>query len=299
MLLTAAHEEWRFACASLNQSPQSLRWKDQKLAAFIAWCADQDIRDVEGVTVPVTQRFLLSLSGSLSDYTRRGYAQCLKAFLNYCAREDLVSERLPKRVPIPKVTDKVIETLTPRHIKLLLAATDGESTPALRARDRAILAVLLDAGLRADELLGLTLENVHFGSDTYVQVLGKGRKQRQVGLGDKSRMELHRYIHRHREAPSAEHHVFLSRYHQPMTLSGLDQVLYRLRDWAGAAQFAGIRVSAHTFRHTFAVAYLSSGGDVYKLSRLLGHASVTTTEVYLRALTQKAARQGLSVFDAL
>jgi integrase/recombinase XerD len=67
----------------------------------------------------------------------------------------------------------------------------------------------------------------------------------------------------------------------------------------GAEHVAGVRVSAHTLRHTFAVTYLAGGGDLYKLSRLLGHTSVTTTEGYLRAFRARDARRGRSVFDRM
>jgi site-specific recombinase XerD len=168
----------------------------------------------------------------------------------------------------------------------------------MRARDRAILAVLLDCGLRASELCGLTLRDVHFSApDSYIQVLGTGRRERQVGLGERSQSELHRYIFRHRSAPEGQQWVFSNQKGGTLEPSGLHQLIARLRDWAGPEHFPGIRVSAHTMRHTFAVAYLSAGGDVYVLSRLLGHSQITITEVYLRAFQSKMARRGPSVFD--
>jgi len=297
MLLTAALDEWRFAQAA--HSPRSIAWNDQKVGAFIAWCTKQDIQSTDQVTASHVHRFLASLPADLSTYTRRGYAQSVKAFLNYCVREDLMSEKLPKRISMPKVTERVIEVFTPDQIKRLFAACEREVQPAMRARDRALLAVLLDTGLRADELCSLTLDRVHFDrDDTYLHVLGKGRRERQVGLGSKSRAELHRYIYRYRDAPSILRYVFVG--HKGMRLgpNGLDQMLYRLRDWAGPERFAGVRVSAHTFRHTMAVSYLERGGDVYVLSRLLGHSNITTTELYLKAFRSKSARRGLSVFDS-
>jgi len=84
-----------------------------------------------------------------------------------------------------------------------------------------------------------------------------------------------------------------------LTPEGLDRLLYRLRDRVGRQHFNGVRVSAHTFRHTYAVRYLEQGGDLYKLSRLMGHSSVVVTEGYLRAFTARAARQGGSVLDNL
>ena len=90
--------------------------------------------------------------------------------------------------------------------------------------------------------------------------------------------------------------MFLNRYGRPLTVSGIDQLLERLNGWA---RVQGVRVSAHTFRHTFAINYLKNGGDIYRLSRLLGHTSVQVTEGYLRAFKQHEARQGVSVLDRM
>jgi site-specific recombinase XerD len=300
MLLSATHEAWHFEGTLARHSPRSLEWREQKLSRFVAWCAGQGLRDVESVTLPIVHRFLAELPPTLSDFTRNGYARVLKAFLHYCAREDLVPERLAKRIQMPKMPQKVIEVFTPSQIKLLMAAASHEATQVLAHRDRAIMAVLLDTGIRASELCGLTIEQVQFApSDCYVQVMGKGRKERQVGLGERSRTEVHRWVHRYRTAQPDERHVFLNRNGRPLTRHGLDQLLYRCRDFAGPQHFASVRVSAHTFRHTMACAYLEAGGDLYKLSRLLGHTSVSVTEHYLRAFSARAARQGVSVFDTL
>ncbi len=298
MDIAAAHEEWRFACLSRNYSPKSIRWNDKRIRDFTAWCASQDVSDVESVTAALVHRFLANLPTHLSDHTRKGYAQGIKAFLNWCAREDLISEKLPKRISMPRVTAKVIQTFTPGQVKRLLSACEREVYPWMRARDRAILSGLLDTGLRASELCGLTLRDVHFSvQDSYLQVLGKGRRERQVGLGERSRAELHRFIFRHRSAPEAQQRVFTNQKGGTLEPSGLHQLIARLRDWAGPEHFPGIRVSPHTFRHTMAVAFLSNGGDVYVLSRLLGHSQITITEVYLRAFQAKMARRGPSVAD--
>jgi integrase/recombinase XerD len=292
-----AHEEWRFACQSRNYSPRSVIWNEQRVGQFLNWCAGQGVGQIEDITAAHVHSYLATLPAHLSDYTRRGYAQAVKAFLNWCAREDLISEKIARRITMPRVTEKVIQTFTPDQVKRLLASCEREVYPWMRARDRAILAVLLDCGLRASELCGLTLGNVHFGQDSYLQVLGKGRRERQVGLGNWSRTELHRYIYRHRSAPEAQQRVFTNQKGSTLEPSGLHQLIARLRDWAGVEHFPGVRVSPHTMRHTFALAFLAGGGDCYVLSRLLGHSQIGTTEVYLRAWQSKTARRGPSVAD--
>jgi integrase/recombinase XerD len=154
---------------------------------------------------------------------------------------------------------------------------------------------LADTGMRAAELTSLTLDAVHFEEDgAYLKLRGKGRKEREVPMGRLSRRLLHAYIHRSRPANTSTA-LFLAKSGSALTPGGLDQLLYRLRDRAGVA---GVRCSAHTFRHTHAVRSLEAGQDVYRLSRLMGHSTVSTTEGYLKAFSARAARTGgVSVLD--
>ncbi len=178
----------------------------------------------------------------------------------------------------------------------MFQACENEYTSELVARDRAILSILLDTGIRANELCSLTLDKVHLDTqDAYITVHGKGNKWREVGLGKQARTALYKYIHRYRTASKDNDYVFLSRYKVKMTPTGLNQILYRLADWAHVEG----RVSAHVWRHTYAMQYLKNGGDVYKLSRLLGHVGISITENYVRSLSQRDARIGQSVLDSL
>lgn len=293
--------EYRYAI--LDLAPKTQRWYLERLEPFAKWCRDQGITDIVDLKALHIRRYMAEIREQpnqrtgkpLSTYTIKGNVQVVKGFLSWCAKEDLIPDRLAGKIEMPKVEIKVIETFTEDHIRRLFAACGQEATPVLVARDKAILCVLLDTGIRASELTGLTLDRTYLTpNDAYLKVLGKGRKQREVGLGNEARSVLHRYISRYREAPQEERCVFINRMRQPMSPDGLDQMLYRLRDWG---HVKGVRVSAHTFRHTYALNYLRDSGDIYKLSRLLGHTSVAVTENYLRAFNQRDARKGLSVLD--
>src|SRR5260221_9729170 len=134
----------------------------------------------------------------------------IKAFLHWCVRQDLVSPGLLNKLEMPKVEQKVIEVFTPQQIAALFRACEEDELPWLVERNKAILAILLDTGIRASELTDLTLERVHIALDeAYLVVNGKGRKQREVGLGKKSRNLLHRFISRYRPNVPGDTHVFL------------------------------------------------------------------------------------------
>jgi site-specific recombinase XerD len=288
-----------------DHTPSSRQWYHSRLGAFITWTQQQGVEDLEAITAPLIRRYLdmrrtaISRTGRpLDSHTLHGHARAIRAFLRWAVKEDLLDERVPKRVEMPKREQKLMTVFSPEQIEALFRACDQSETPAQVARDRAILATLLDTGIRAQELCGLTLDRLVFTPDeAYFVVNGKGRKQREVGLGARARRLLHRYVHTHRQASRDVTGVFLGKGGQPLTPEGLDRLLYRLRDRAGREQFAGVRVSAHTFRHTYATCYLEQGGDIYHLSRLMGHTSVLVTEGYLKAVEAKVARRGPSVFD--
>jgi site-specific recombinase XerD len=290
---------------------KSLGWYEQKLTHFARWASQQSppLLHMEDLTVHVVRRYLDAVKRGasertgkpLSGYTLHGYAQCVKTLLYWAVREEVVPDRFSKRLEMPKVARKVIQTFSPSEVTALMDACERQSYPALVWRDKAILAVLLDTGIRASELCGLALDSVtlspHGGR---LRVHGKGDKERDVPLRSKeARVLLHRYLTRYRERLDSERSpaLFLTRYGQPLSVFALDQTLYRLRDASGVT---GVRVSAHTFRHTFAVNFLANGGDIWALSRLMGHEHIQTTQVYLRDFHHRVALEsGPSVLDRM
>lgn len=303
---------YRFACEAENVSNGTLRWYRQKLAAFVDWCSVHTCEahpcpaaDVNDLDAHHVREYAVHVKGNrnrygqpISTYTTHGYIQVIKGWLAWCAKDGLVSERAVRNVRLPHVEVKIIQTFSPDQVRAMITACEEADRrhPWLAERDKALLMLLFDTGIRANELCDLTLDRLFFDrDDPFVRVNGKGRKQRDVGMGKTCRIQLHRYVHRFRPATNAPN-VFLSRAFGAMTPKALDDLFKRLRDRAG---IAGLRVSCHTARHTYACHYMERGGDVYRLSRLLGHGSVTVTENYLRAFQAKAARHGQSVLDTM
>lgn len=284
-------------------SQRTLDWYAQHLNAFLKWCdtvaAVRDTSEVNANTFHLFLRDVRALPGHLgrgtvSTQTVHGYARTLRAFLAHGVRKRWFDPVEKELFRMPTLEGKLIPAFSPHQFEQLLAAAERRSTPFLRARDQALLLTLLDTGVRASELLGLTTEHLHLSlRDAYVVVHGKRNKWREIGpLGRRCQRALVRYLNlRHDDEP----HVFQTDDGQPLTLSGLDSVLKWLRAESGVA---GVRVSAHTFRHTFAVGYLQQpGADIYKLCKLMGHTSVATTQLYLKDFQQREARRGLSVAD--
>ena len=296
-----AYEE--FLHAKLPTSPQTVRGYKFRLAVFASWCEAHGYT-LESLTAKHIRQFVEDVSkrhGGLASSTIRQYALNVKTFLRWCARdeefEDLVSHKVVNHIALPRLSETIIEVFTPEQLQALFRALDKQPFPV---RDKAILSLLIDTGIRASELCGLVLKNTWLDADdAYIRVAGKGRKEREVPLGRQSRIALRRYITRYRKPkdPQGEQHVFISRTGEPLTVHGLAQLIEQLSE---TTRIRDVRVSPHTFRHTYAVQYLLNGGDIYKLSRLMGHTSVKITERYLQAVNAKQARAGNhSVLDNL
>lgn len=312
-----------------------------KARAWIAIDVDEDSEDLpvmlHQVNDQVIHLFVEYLKATLvptkagqpiSTYTLHGYVRVIKTFLNWCLLDDEYSRQVQaiviKRIESPQVIEKIIETFSPAHITGLFEACSKEESEHLQLRDEAILAVLLDTGLRADEICKLTIGHISTDPrDPYVKVLGKGRKWGEVGLGEHARPATAKYIRMFRE-PTVEDElrqahprindqqlrqllkqelpqrtVFMNRYANPLTANGLYQIFDRLGEWAGISPDE-VRCSPHTCRHTFAVNFIRQGGDIYTLSKLLRHSSVQVTEEYLKSLKQSEARKGAkSVLDTI
>lgn len=306
MHVRQAFEEYRYAILQLSEHTQ--RWYEERIERFSFWCETQSFQlgDLRPTHVA---RYLHDLATNpsaetglpLSSYTVNGHGRAIRTFLYWCAADpqNYCSRTIPENLTMPRVVEKVIETFSPQQIKAFFLACEKETSSLLVVRNKAIIAVLIDTGVRASELCSLTRQNTHImAREGYIRVRGKGDKEREIPLGAKSRQLLHRWLSQHRPRLGNDYdEVFLNYRGQLLTPNGLDQMIYEL---AKRANITGVRCSAHTFRHTFALNFLVQGGDVYVLSRLMGHSSVQTTEIYLRALKAKQARQtGKSVLDNL
>jgi site-specific recombinase XerD len=228
----------------------------------------------------------------LSSLTVKGYVQVAKGFFTWCFKEELLKSNPATRLSLPSVPDYIIPTFTADHIRALLDACDRSTT--LGYRDYTIILLLLETGIHVSELCWLRLQDMHEG---HIRVFGKGKKEREIGVSPRVSKFLWKYIHQHCEpAADAETLVFVNRYGHPLTRSGVEQFLVELKEKSGVT---GVRVSAHTFRHTFACTYMENGGEIYKLSRFMGYSSGEITEEYLKVFNLRAARKNQEQFSAV
>ena len=147
--------------------------------------------------------------------------------------------------------------------------------------------LLLDTGLRISELVNLKMDDVHM-DEGYLKVMGKGKKERIVPVGNNAQRALQRYLFRFRPKPNnpATNNVFLSTSSQPLTENSMKLMFTRLAHRSGV-----YRLHAHLCRHTFATRFLINGGDVFSLQQILGHSTLEMVRHYVNLATSHIAIQ--------
>jgi integrase/recombinase XerD len=253
------------------------------LRKYGRYLGERGIDDARAADETVVGGFVQWLSRSEFDEGRRyrsssvarslAAVRMLHAFL---LREGDTTSDPARGIGRPKVPKTLPKPMTIEHVAAILAAPDPTSPVGLR--DRAILETLYGAGLRVSELVGLDVDDVDLEAGS-VRVLGKGSKEREVPFGRYASEAVAAYLTRSRPSFAglrSRAALFLNQRGGRLTRQGAGLILSR------AAKGAGIRskVTPHVLRHSFATHLLEGGADVRVVQELLGHASVTTTQIY-------------------
>jgi integrase/recombinase XerD len=208
-----------------------------------------------------------------------------KVFFNWCVKEGLIeSNPADSRFKAPKQVKKVKPAFTSEHLEKMLAVFD--TSKPLGFRNYVILILLLDTGMRLSDIAGLQFQNVY---ETYIKVLGKGRKEREIGIHPETGKLLWKYVNQYRlPADDSVTTFFLTRTGTNSTISLVKSIIVEVQKKTGLED---IQLSPHVFRHTFAKMYLESGGDLFSLSREMGHSDVQITKIYLEDFGSAEARK--------
>ncbi|MCL5998692.1 MAG: tyrosine-type recombinase/integrase [Chloroflexi bacterium] len=250
--------------------------KDLTLANARAFVAHLQARETryEGHTTHPLQ------GGGLSAATIHGHVRALKAFSSWLAEENFIPMNVLTKLRRPKLPETLIEVLSEEEIEKIFTSINQNC--ALGARTYTMCWLLLDTGIRASELCTLTVENTNL-EHNFIKVVGKGNKERRVNFGMNTRKVLLKYLTFWRPQ-TEEKTLFLSNEGAPITYSGLAQMITRVGKRTGIE-----RLHCHLFRHTFAVKFLVSGGDLMTLKTLLGHTEISVTQRYLKLTQQNVA----------
>jgi integrase/recombinase XerD len=214
--------------------------------------------------------------GGARGTTQARKSAAVRSFYAFALREGLATRDVPALVDAPRPGRYLPDVLAPDEVARVLDVPPDDEPVGVR--DRAILELLYGCGLRVSELVGLDTDRLDLAK-LQVRVIGKGNKERRVPMGDEARERLHRYATGPRLAWTAGRPtpaVFVGQRGRRMSREAVWRLVKR---WAAVAGI-GERVTPHTFRHSFATHLLEGGADLRVVQALLGHASISTTQLY-------------------
>lgn len=257
-----------------NCSSKTVEWYELMLNKFQNYLRENDI-SFDKVQVNTLRLYLryLSKDKKYSDKYLLGHFRVLKAFFNYLYFEKLITENPVANLQKPRQERKLFPVLSPSQVKLILDQPDRTTFEGYR--NHIMIKVLYETGIRLQELINIQLEHIDL-QQGYIRVFGKGNKERFVFMGVKLRQELHTYLIRRKHIASS--FLFVNQYGLPVYKRTFQTSLTLYGKQAG---IKGVRVSPHTFRHTFATEFVKRDGNLKVLKELLGHRDLETVEIYL------------------
>ena len=253
-------------------SPLTVDAYRRDLAQFAAGAGDAWRHDPEPVRDFVNR---LRREGRRPSTQARKVA-AIRSFYGFALREELADRDVASLLDAPKAGSYLPDVLGPEQVARILDAPSADDPVGVR--DRAILELLYACGLRVSELTGLDTDRVDLPG-LQVRVIGKGNRERRVPMGEEARERLHRYLAGPRATWTGRRPnpaVFVS---QRGARLARESVWRLVRRWATVAGVTS-RVTPHTFRHSFATHLLEGGADLRVVQTLLGHASISTTQLY-------------------
>ena len=250
---------------------------ERDLEQYLHFLQEQKIASWQDVDLFLVIRFLEKLhEEKKATATVTRMISSLRRFHQFLRQERITDHDPMQHIDTPKKAQKLPSTLTLTEVEKLIEAPD--TTKTLGIRDRAILEVMYATGMRVSELIGLKLGDLHL-SLGLVQTVGKGDKERIIPLGDYAIQWLERYLDEARPLlvkDASEMHVFVNNHGKGLSRQGIWKNLKQLVREAGIYK----EVTPHTLRHSFATHLLENGADLRTVQELLGHADISTTQIY-------------------
>ncbi|MCL2818373.1 MAG: tyrosine recombinase, partial [Actinomycetia bacterium] len=251
------------------------------LSQYLSFLEQRSITDGDDIARRDVLDFVALLrSRGLESSSIERKLSAVKTFHTFAFKEEIISHNPTTKLPRMKKAQRLPATLSVADIEAILAVLAADET-AIGLRNQAIFEVLYGCGVRVSELCGLDVVDIDFEGAT-MRVTGKGSKQRMVPLGDKAAEALHLYLSQAREelrtshalAPSTSA-VFLTTRGKRIYREAVYRMVKEITKHAGLAE-----VHPHTLRHSYATHMLEGGADLRSLQEMLGHADLSTTQIY-------------------
>lgn len=258
-------------------SPRTVDAYLREARRFAEFAVSDGAAGPAGVTYRLLRDHVAALAGegrAASSVSRAVYA--LKVYFRFLVLEAVIETDPSERLEAPRAGRHLPDVLSVPEVEALLRAVPLDEAGS--RRDRAILELLYGCGLRVSELIGLRTRDLDL-DEGLVLVRGKGSKERLVPVGAAARLAVRRYLRESRpeiERGRGEGRMFLNLRGRPLSRMGVWKILRRHVERAGL----GKRVTPHTLRHSFATHLLEGGADLASVQEMLGHADISTTEIY-------------------
>lgn len=262
----------RYLRIERRMSPNTVTSYCHDVEGFLAW-SRQEPREVSSDQVA---RYLGDRTAQgLSKRSTARLLSALRSFFDWCVAEGERPDNPCDRVDAPKLGKYLPAVLSIEEVEAILRSVDLKKPGG--KRDKAILEMLYGCGLRVSEAAGLRISHIHL-KEGFVDVIGKGDKQRLIPMGEVAADAVRAYIEE-RGVPAARQYediLFLNRFGKPLSRVSIFHLVKQ------QAMIAGIRkeISPHTFRHSFATHLIENGADLRIVQEMLGHESILTTEIY-------------------
>lgn len=283
-LLSKCIEGYLLSLGARRLSPNTIEDYTRALAKFTAFLKDD--MPVGDITHHHVESFLSSFP-QLSNKTILNYYVGLSSFWTWLVAENLAGAHVVRKLKPPKQERKEVVPLTEAEVKAIFSVLnrskvyrrDGMNIDhALGSfeRNRAIMLLMLDTGIRASELCDLKIEDVDNRNHRIFVRMGKGMKERVLPFSPRTGQMIWRYLASRKET-RPEDPLFLSKLNRTMDRRKLSEMFRKIGIRAGVPN-----VHPHRFRHTFAIQYLRNGGNAYTLQAMLGHSTLETVKIYLK-----------------
>lgn len=267
--------------AEIGLAPTTAKDYSYKLRRFTNFCLDAGIDQVADVTTNTARAFIASMQragqspNSISDFYK-----VARRFFSWMVEEERLDRNPLARVKPRKPPEVIIKPFSPEHIRKILLLCDNCGSIFASRRNRAMVLILLDTGLRISELAAMRTHQIDVRAGT-ITVMGKGSRERVVGV---SKTTLRAIIRYYELCPTNHPQLWLTEKGEPMALNSVSQVFKMLKRRAG---FIDVRLSAHTFRHTSGTDMLLNGASEREVQLLLGHTTSRMTRHYTATITSQ------------
>lgn len=260
-----------------NLSPNTITFYSQHLSKFLKFM-ESDFPDVslEQIDYTILRDYVSGLKESHSPGGLNHHIKVLKILFKFMIEEGVITENPSRKISRVKTDQAVIPTFSNNQIIAMLEVTKHQmGFPGIR--NYALITLLYDTGCRISEILGLKISDIQL-EEKILTVRGKGGRGRVVPFGDRSLVSLVKYLNRRNKLFGNVAVLFLTKFGDHLTLRMTNKIIERIGE---KAKIENVRLSAHTFRHTFAKNWLMNGGDIFSLQKILGHRTLEMVKNYV------------------